>query len=169
MIEMLVVLSIILILAGLLVRVATFATLRSQQNRARAELQMIANGLEEYRAMFGNYPVSDVLHAHTTDIATNKISAAWVQALWQRPQIELNRPPFIRIPQLTGMDPDDYDGQPFLDPWGNDYMYYRSAAAPYTRYNNPGSRFAYDLWSYGHGVPSISDTSQWITNWRNDF
>jgi len=59
LVEMLVVIVIILILAGLLLKVATLAMRKSAVARAERDLQQIQNALSEFYAEYGHYPPCD--------------------------------------------------------------------------------------------------------------
>ncbi len=59
LVELLVVIVIILLLAGMLFRVGNLMSDRSNRARATADLQALANALEEYFAVYGMYPPAD--------------------------------------------------------------------------------------------------------------
>ena len=56
LIEVLLVVVVMLLLAGFLFRVARLVADRANQAKARADLQMLANALEEFYGEYGNYP-----------------------------------------------------------------------------------------------------------------
>lgn len=61
--ELLVVLVVISILAGITISVSKLVSWRAKQAQSEAELQKIKNALEEYRAIYGEYPiVGDARH-----------------------------------------------------------------------------------------------------------
>ncbi|NLB60216.1 MAG: type II secretion system protein [Lentisphaerae bacterium] len=57
LIELLVVMLIIVILAGITLSVSKYAAQRARQARSLAERQKIEAALEEYRAIYGEYPI----------------------------------------------------------------------------------------------------------------
>jgi len=56
LIELLVVISIIAVLAGLVVGVAPVASKRMREARIRAELAALVTAIESYKAKYGVYP-----------------------------------------------------------------------------------------------------------------
>ena len=56
LIEVLLVVVVMLLLAGFLFRIARLVADRANQAKARADLQMLANALEEFYGEYGNYP-----------------------------------------------------------------------------------------------------------------
>jgi len=56
LVELLVTTAIIGILIGIVVGVAGLASKKSDEGKARAEMQQIGNALEEYRIKYGRYP-----------------------------------------------------------------------------------------------------------------
>jgi len=140
LVELLTVIAIIAILAGMILGVAGLATRKSDHSRAVADMEKIKNAMEEYRVAYGSYP--------TNTVENN--SSNWVSVLWKR-----NRPFLV----MKGWNDTSVVYQA-ADPWGNDYRYYHSAVSPYASNNN--SRFGYDLWSEG---PDMLDASDNINNW----
>jgi general secretion pathway protein G len=56
LVEVLVTTAIIGILIGLVLGVSGVASRKSDEGKAKAQMQMISNALEEYRVLFGSYP-----------------------------------------------------------------------------------------------------------------
>ena len=56
LIEMLVVCLIIVILAGLVFRMTTLISRKNKEAEVRRKIEMVANALEEFKAIYGKYP-----------------------------------------------------------------------------------------------------------------
>lgn len=154
MVELLVVVAIIAILAGLVLGIAGYATQKSDRARAVADIEKLKNALEEYRLAYGNYPTNQV----STD------SSALVRQLWWKPQQE-GRKPFLVWKGIN--EPTDRTNR-IRDPWGNEYRYYRdNDGNPHYAPNN-NSKFGYDLWSLGPRADAAAGDDD-ITNWRGDL
>ena len=145
LVELMTVIAIIAVLAGLILGVAGYAMRKADQSRAMADMEKIMNALEEYRLAYGSYP--------TNTMANN--SGNWVSALFCKKQQFL---------VLKGWN-DPTKVYQAVDPWGNDYRYFHDAGGgvPGRVYaTNNNSKFGYDLWSEG---PDMLDPSDNINNW----
>lgn len=153
LIEILTVVAIMAVLMGLVLGIAGFVSKKGDVSRARAELALIKNALEEYRIEYGRYP--------TNTVAAN--SSYLVANLWVKPQAQGKKPLLV----IKGWQ-DPNTAYRVLDPWGNDYRYYYDAnpdpSEVYASNNN--SKFGYDLWSLGPDALSNYDD---IANWKGDF
>ena len=120
LIEMLVVILIIGLLAGIVLGTMGLARAKAKQSRAVADIQLLANVLEEYRMEYGRYPApeSDDWVDLTMEVFGNDISEAMEG-------------------KLEGLKCYDSSSDSFADPWQNAYRY---------RFN---SRFSYELHSVG--------------------
>jgi prepilin-type N-terminal cleavage/methylation domain-containing protein len=165
-IELLMVMAIIVVLAGLILATASYVQKKGQRSRAEAEIAAISAALENYKADNGVYPKSSASESLDAKTATNPIS-------YQPASAEL-------YAQLTGdadyddntdsgaksymtfkpnmkslSDPTKAPGagnKTFVrDPFGNSYGY--STAGTY----NP----TFDLWS----TANETDPTRWIKNW----
>ena len=76
LVELMTVIAIIAVLAGLILGIAGYAVRKADISRAMADMEKIKNALEEYRLAYGPYP--------TNRVANN--SSNWVSALWQKQQ-----------------------------------------------------------------------------------
>jgi len=118
MAEMLVVMAIITILAASLAVVLPRIRTRSMIKGAKADIQMIANALEQYRQDIGTYPVAPFRGS-----GGHKADRVLYQALTNRNAGGYNRGwggahdrwDFIREESRTGKQ--------ILDPWGTPYYY----------------------------------------------
>lgn len=137
LIELLIVIAIIAVLAGLVLGAAGSVQKKGARSRAESEIAAIGAALENYKADNGDYP--------TNNATANNISL--VTALM---------PP-------SGGGKVYYEFKPkwtnatlgALDPFGNAYCYIYTNGSPNNGINN------YDLWSTAGGASSNS----WIKNW----
>lgn len=176
LIELLVVISVILVLSGI-----TFGILRGVQNaqaraQAKAELAVIAQGLESFKSRYGDYPWHDsndsdyptpasgemtntmLLYALTgrmnmlTDIngsiIINKISDS-IDSNEVTDKIK-----FIDVSKFSFSGTDREPNQ-LLDPWGNPYIYWYK----WEESSNNWDVFGYHLYSTG---PNGSDANNQI-------
>jgi type II secretion system protein G len=107
LVELMTVIAIIAILAGLILGVSGYATGKADRSRAIAEMEKIKGGLEEYRLQYGEYP-------------TNGPGA-------------MTGASFISLRnQLTNTMQNTVTDLNFVDPWGNGYYYSRPSKFVYT-------------------------------------
>ena len=159
-VEVLVVLVIILVLAGLVLATSSYVHNKGARSRAEAEIAAMSAALENYKADNGIYPASATLLPTEANPANYQTAS------------------MILFRNLTGDT--DNDGQPgpgtsymalkpnqiggtspaffVKDPFGNSYGY--STVGPIGGGYNP----TFDLWS---SAGSITDTGKpgWIKNW----
>jgi len=116
LLELLAVLGVIAILAGIVLGVARRATASGHEARARAELAVIAGALEAYRREQGDYPRTDD-------------AALLGQALLGRRDPDgraIATSPVLEWQKLTWAEARDPRTDPaarLLDPWGRPYRY----------------------------------------------
>jgi prepilin-type N-terminal cleavage/methylation domain-containing protein len=166
LIELLMVVTVILILAGI-----TFGISRGVQNaqaraKVKAELSIIAQSLEQFKSVNGDYPWADdnpgtplengkqllrALGGYMT-FDTSGLTPTFVRKNPEemptngpRSFIDLTRvtmkPPASELPDAATQVPEDFY---FIDPWGNPYQYrYKSSAT------DSWERFGYVLFSVG--------------------
>lgn len=146
LIELLTVVAIIAILASMVIGVSGYASRKADISKARADMEKIKNGLEEYRITYGKYPEGD--------------SNILIQALWIDPQKDprVNRPFLV----MKGWDNPD-TAYTIEDPWTHPYCYYDGLNAN-AQHNK--SRFGYDLWSLG--PDGLDESEDDINNWTAD-
>lgn len=147
LIEMLTVITIIVILAGLVV--GGFGFVKEKQKRSKAEIQvkLLANACEEFKADNGFYPG---INDNTTGDGKNMSKELYSDLYWDSdrdgsgPKSDSDQRIYI-----SELDPEnnkqgwtDGRGQNvrILDPWNNEYRYRKGNNA-----NNPD----FDLWSAG--------------------
>ena len=176
--ELLVVLVIISVLAGLILASSGYIQTKSKRARAEAEIAALSTALENYRADNGIYPTdtangtTNTLDARTMFNPTATQYAAASVFLYK----ELSGDPTgIRVP--TGKSSFSFKPNMLLpkdqtqaviaiaDPFGNSYGYSTANQTNPSRGYNP----TFDLWSTaGTGMgstPNPSPQDQWIKNW----
>jgi general secretion pathway protein G len=172
-IELLVVISIIIILAGLILSTVGYVQKRGARSRAEAEIAAMSAALESYKADNGIYP-RDATTTDTLDPAATINSANYASAsLYLYKQLSgdasANRQPaagaktyFAFKPNQLSPTDQTQSVTSIRDPFGNSYGYSTAKAAnpSGTIGNNP----TFDLWSTA-GVTSGADQTQWIKNW----
>lgn len=138
LIEVLVVMGIILILAGIVVGVQRGVYHKQSQAKARGEMQAIATALESYKLKYGDYPwLGDdtggtglFLHLTGQQVmrpksGTNAVGVQMVDVdeLVARPVIAADK---LKVAETSS------GREYFQDPWGNAYRYYYidSSATP---------------------------------------
>lgn len=177
-IELLIVMSIIIVLAGLVLMTSGYVQKKGARSRAEAEIAAMSAALESYKADNGIYPRDT--QANTTDTLDARRDMDSTQAAYQHAS-------FFLFQQLSGLNADqtpipnaksyftfkpqmlggtrDANGNvnpvTFVrDPFGNSYGYstaYQAATPPTAAGYNP----TFDLWS----TASSTDPLQWIKNW----
>jgi prepilin-type N-terminal cleavage/methylation domain-containing protein len=159
LIELMAVITIIVILAGLVVGGMGFVTERQAKEKARVQIALLSKAIEEYKLDMGKYPGS----AENTS-ATGTISAELYDRLFYqgyefgetpgRPDTPTDpKATKIYLPDLdptsskqgwvtaeTSASAKPKPAQKILDPWGNEYLYRKGTNAV-----NPD----FDLWSKG--------------------
>jgi prepilin-type N-terminal cleavage/methylation domain-containing protein len=176
-IELLVVISIIIILAGLILSTVGYVQKKGARSRAEAEIAAMSAALESYKADNGIYPTD----SNTTALKPNTMGDP-TQSSYQNTSLSLYK-------MISGDSDNDANriaeskayfpfkpnqlyplGQnqavTFIrDPFGNSYGYstVRNSAPAGTDGYNP----TFDLWSTGGIISSTNptDQTQWIKNW----
>ncbi len=156
-VEILVVMSIILVLAGLVLATSSYVHNKGARSRAEAEIAAISAALENYKADNGVYPqyAGSGTGAHAlyqalagdgnNDIGGNILSTG-VPASSAKSYMALK-------PNMMKPNPPN-DTTVLIDPFGDEYRY-RTASAV-----NP----TFDLWSIANANPPAGE-NQWIKNW----
>ena len=177
LIELLIVMSIIIVLAGLILATANYVQKKGQRSRAEAEIAAISAGLENYKADNGVYPSS----TETNALAANKMGDPNA-ASYQNASLALyklisgdadnstdrsaeSKSYFTFKPNQ--LSPTDQTKKVLFirDPFGNAYGYSTiKASAPS---GSDGYNPTFDLWSTAGSVDSSAtpNQSQWIKNW----
>ena len=186
-IELLVVIIIIFILAGLVLSISSYVQNKGKRARAETEIAAISAALESYKADNGIYPrdnpgnqYTDNLNAKADfDPTQSKYQNASLYLFFQLSGVDATQQPVANMksyfafkPQMLGHPAGNTTTVAYIrDPFGNSYGYSTAQAA------NPGSNTGYnptyDLWStVGTGTgatptPAPAPTPQtlWIKNW----
>ncbi len=169
LIELMAVITIIVILAGLVVGGLGFVTERQAKEKAKVQIALLTKALEEYKLDMGTYPATLNKTGNLTTAAGTSTSSILYNALFyegfeyaKNPNRADSTPPKATKIYLADLDPlstkqgwvvtktsgDPTAGQIITDPWGNQYCY-RSAldkdGKPLAATQNPD----FDLWSMG--------------------
>jgi general secretion pathway protein G len=175
-IELLVVIMIILILAGLILSISSYVQNKGARARAETEIAAMSAALESYKADNGIYPrdnpgslYTDNLNAKAPDYdpTQSKYKNASFFLYAQLSGLDSNQQPVANMKSYFGFKPQML-GHPtgnnvtvayIRDPFGNSYGYSTANQAN----SNNGYNPTYDLWSTGGS--KTNDTSKWIKNW----
>jgi general secretion pathway protein G len=149
LIEILVVLVIIMILAGIIVGAAKYAQVRAARSRTQAEIATMETALESYKSDNGVYPRSTTTRS---DAVNNGIDlyAALVAGPNNPKTYFTFKPNQIRFISVTQTN--------IIDPFGSPYNYYCNPGAV-----DQKNGATFDLWSYG--PDGQNGTSDDIMNW----
>jgi general secretion pathway protein G len=177
LIELMAVITIIIILAGLVVGGMGFVTERQAKEKAKTQVALLSKAIEEYKLDMGKYPGT----ADNTGIAGTGVSEQLYQALFYQ-GYEFSKNPNrtdtptnpkaskIYLPELdprsskqgwvnsvTSAEPPA--STKIIDPWGQDYRYRKGTNA-----QNPD----FDLWSTGKdGKSQTGNTDSQINHREN--
>lgn len=160
-IELLVVIGIIAVLAGIFFGVAGGVRERSKISRAETELSLLAQYLAQYKAHYGDFPHVDLAESNSADSASKREGEDGIVALYdalnglravdgtaldprQRAFIDRSKFDHQFAPSKNPPTPANPDKAPvaLIDPWGNAYRYYYKSS---TTWENP----TYLLYSTG--------------------
>jgi general secretion pathway protein G len=146
--ELLVVITIIVILAGIVIGSMQYAKTKQKNSQAKIQINLLESAIERYHADNGDYPGDENAGGPSGENQTNTLFRALYYDGFQANDKELI--------YLSDLDPDN-DVQKWLngtgssvtivDPWGEEYLYRRGSGA-----NNPD----FDLWSTGPDGPEGS-------------
>lgn len=174
--ELLIVISIIIILAGLVLSVSSYVQDKGARSRAEAEIAAMSAALESYKADNGIYPASPEAAALFSRFDNNSDPKS--QSNYMKPSVTLfsqlagenadQKPisgakPYMSFkPQMLGGTTSSTNTVTFLrDPWGNCYGYSTAQATNPT--SNNGYNPTYDLWSTANDQSGTR--AKWIKNW----
>lgn len=187
LIEVMAVITIIVILAGLVVGGMGFVSERQAKEKAKVQMALLSKALEEYKLDMGTYPPTADL-AVTGALTTSKSynSGTLFKALfWDSDNDSAGVP--VDLDQriyLADLDPvtskqgwttaPASDKTKILDPWGNEYMYRTATGIPnattgVAAANNSTQNPDFDLWSAGKNGktnpdPKVADSLDDIRN-----
>jgi general secretion pathway protein G len=161
LVELLTVLVIVAILAGLIVGGAKYAVTKAATSRAQAEIAAMELALEKYKNDNGTYPASTATRASAsppgnwTSVEINN-SIKLYSALSGK--YFTFKPNQVRVDTTTKL-------LYVVDPFGAPYNYYfpPATATPAIAWKNQPS---FDLWSYGANGINDEGTNDDIGNWQ---
>jgi type II secretory pathway pseudopilin PulG len=180
-IELLIVMAIIIVLAGLILATSGYVQDKGKRSRAEAEIAAMSAALESYKADNGVYPdhaftraLKPALHENPDPKNTSRDaeyfsagSRLYADLSGNDPNTQLPLPDHRSYlafkPQMIDRAPSD--GSTFVrDPFGNAYGYSTTKAAdPATA---DGYNPTFDLWSTSGTTSGTSaDRAKWIKNW----
>jgi type II secretory pathway pseudopilin PulG len=176
--ELLIVIAIILVLAGLILATSGYVQKKGARSRAEAEIAAMSAALENYKADNGIYPIDTANGTtNTLDARTmfNPTAAQYTAASFFLYKELSGDPTGNRVP--TGKSYFPFKPSMLLpkdqaqaviaiaDPFGYSYGYSTAYQASSSKGYNP----TFDLWSTaGTGMgstPNPSPQDQWIKNW----
>jgi general secretion pathway protein G len=180
-IELLVVISIIIILAGLILSTVGYVQKKGARSRAETEIAAISAALENYKADNGIYPrdttnsTTENLNARTSGNPTTYQTASLFlyDSLFgsltsgSRTAASGTKSYFVFKPNMLNPSDQAQNVQYVRDPFGNSYGY----STAYQKNSATGYNPTFDLWSTAGltanppatGTDTI--TPQWIKNW----
>lgn len=167
MVEILVVMAIILIVAGLILVTSSYVHNKAARSRAETEIAAMSAALENYKVDNGVYPVSSATNAldaqSSSDPGGYQTSSTFLfQSLTGDSDLDGQPGPGVvylsfKPNQLAGAGANTFT----KDPFGNSYGY---STAGQARTVGVGFNPTFDLWST---AGSNADTGKpgWIKNW----
>jgi prepilin-type N-terminal cleavage/methylation domain-containing protein len=167
LIELMAVVAIIAILAGLVLGGAGAVRQRAARGQAKAEIAAIEAGLARYQMDFGSYPISSGITpsgANYPGIPSGYINAGQVlfTNLWGAPNYTdttAGRKQYLNVkPSMVNTSGVNY----FIDPWGYAYGYYWDGVKSLNGGAVP------DVWSTGgqNGTGTQTNRAKWISSWE---
>ncbi len=182
LIELMAVITIIVILAGLVIGGMGYVNEKQARNKAQVQIALLSKAIEEYKLDMGSYPgTTGDFGGSTATAASGDSSKVLYTALFYQGYEYSNNPARsdpkgtkatkIYLPELdprnskqgwvtpaTSTTPSA--NLPILDPWNNNYLYRVGTSA-----QNPD----FDLWSKGKdGLTKPEDPSMTQTNNKDD-
>ena len=176
LIELMAVITIIVILAGLVVGGLGYVNERQARSKAQVQIALLSKALEEYKLDMGQYPPTGDKKTNLTTKAGTDTSSILYQALFYEgydyakkgsPTTWVDKATRIYLPELnpvasnqgwttkpTGTNPPPPATSTVVDPWGNEYCYRTEFAKPNATTGvataNTGTQNpGFDLWSMG--------------------
>src|SRR5438477_1409242 len=175
-IELLVVIIIIMILAGLVLSISSYVQNKGARARAETEIAAVSAALESYKADNGIYPQSsdtnsldpvNDANSNPPVSGTNKYSKAGLYLYEQlagvtsgvRSETPSKKSYFTFKGNMLYPKDASKDIVGIADPFGNLYGYSTSKANGSNGYNP-----TYDVWSTAGGT-TTTDVAKWVKNW----
>jgi general secretion pathway protein G len=175
-IELLVVIIIILILAGLVLSISSYVQNKGTRARAETEIAAMSAALESYKADNGIYPRDNTSNQYTDNVnakadldpTQTKYTNASLYLFFQLSGLDANQQPVANMKsylsfksQMLGHPTGSSTTVAYIrDPFGNSYGYSTANQAN----SNNGYNPTFDLWSTAGGK-TAADVPKWIKNW----
>ncbi|MBC7980382.1 MAG: type II secretion system protein GspG [Armatimonadetes bacterium] len=166
LIELMAVITIIVILAGLVVGGLGYVSEKQATSKAKVQIGLLSKALEEYKLDNGTYPPTGNFATPTTvNSGTNGNSSLLYKALFSDGALDATKT--IKI-YLSDLDPlsskqgwTTTTASKIVDPWGNEYLYRTAKGVPpatgATPVNSNCQNPDFDLWSAGKDSRSNAD------------
>jgi type II secretory pathway pseudopilin PulG len=173
LIELLIVMAIIIVLAGLILATSNYVQKKGYRSRAEAEIAALSAALENYKADNGVYPrdAASSDQADPTEPLSDKAYTSASVFLYNQLFGTTNggRTPTagaktyfpFKPNQLSPLDQTQAVTS-LRDPFGNPYGY--STAKATTPSGTVGFNPTFDLWSIADGAAG-TDQTKWVKNW----
>ena len=166
-VELLIVMAIILVLAGLILATSSYVQKKGARSRAEAEIAAMSAALENYKADNGIYPRearTDALISRAPDPTTYAPASLYLYDQLAGASNGSRTPTaksyFTFKPNQLSPSDQSQNVISIRDPFGNSYGYSTAYQADPANGYNP----TFDLWSTANAEPP-SDQTQWIKNW----
>jgi type II secretory pathway pseudopilin PulG len=165
-IELMIVIAIIIVLAGLILSTVGYVQKKAARSRAETEIAAMSAALENYKSDNGIYPTNSTT-TEQVDPAVSPTPAAASLFLYEQLSGDRNDDraaegksyftfkPGMLLPASPSTNPVTAIRDPFGNPYG--YSTAKSAGQAY------GYNLTFDLWSTGGDT--TGDQRQWIKNW----
>jgi general secretion pathway protein G len=175
LIELIVVIAIIIILAGLILSTVGYVQKKGARSRAETEIAAMSAAIESYKADNGIYPRDDTTNQYTDTLDARQDTNA-TATVYQNASLYLynslfgatngSRTPasgarsyFVFKPNMLSPADQTLNVEYIRDPFGNSYGYSTANQADPT--TPKGYNPTFDLWS----TANSTDANQWIKNW----
>jgi prepilin-type N-terminal cleavage/methylation domain-containing protein len=175
LIELIVVIAIIIILAGLILSTVGYVQKKGARSRAETEIAAMSAAIESYKADNGIYPRDDTTNQYTDTLDARQDTNA-TATVYQNASLYLynslfgatngSRTPasgarsyFVFKPNMLSPVDQTLNVEYIRDPFGNSYGY--STANQADPATPKGYNPTFDLWS----TANSTDANQWIKNW----
>ena len=171
LIELLIVMAIIIVLAGLVIATSGYVQEKSKRSRAEAEIAAMSAALESYKADNGIYPTNpDTERLNPTSPAPNDYApaSAYLYELLAgdlgRDRTIENKTYFSFKPNMLLPPPPSTNAVTAIrDPFGNPYGYSTMKATATNPATAGGYNPTFDLWSTAGD--DGTNQAKWIKNW----
>jgi prepilin-type N-terminal cleavage/methylation domain-containing protein len=172
LVELLVVMALIAVLAGLTLGVSNGVQTNAKRSRAKTEIAAMSTALERYKSDNGLYPLYDQNGSGLPDPVTdfdsssttylNTAKTVFVSLAARTNWTDLPSGPVymeFKKNQISSVN-----NSAVADPWKRPYGYFYTTNTTQTTKGYSGAGF-FDLWSTGD-PSNTATTNQWINNWR---